>query len=103
MHEILGGIVVELNFVKILGFFTCLKIQRIKLTRLLYKLNDIMDLVLGHHLKNSLRICVFQKVTCIENCELTIVSKNLKKYSSQEEDQWNCCVTNPILLDLLKC
>ncbi len=46
-----------------------------------------MDLVLGHHLKNSLRICVFQKVTCIENCELTIVSKNLKKYSSQEEDQ----------------
>ncbi len=103
MHEILGGIVVELKFVKILGFFTCLKIQRIKLTCLLYKFNDIMDLVLGHHVKNSLRICVFQKVTCIENCELTIVSKNLKKYSSQEEDQWNCCVTNPILLDLLKC
>ncbi len=82
MHEILGGIVVELNFVKILQFFTCLKIQQIILTCLLHKLNDIMDLVLGHHLKNSLRICVFQKVTCIENCELTIVSKNLKKYSS---------------------
>ncbi len=86
MHEILGGIIVELNFVKILPFFTWLKIQQIKLTCLLYKLNDIMDLVLGHHFKNSLRICVFQKVTRTENYELTIVSKTLKKYSSQEED-----------------
>ncbi len=82
MHEILGCIVVEQNFVKILRFFTCLKIQQIKLTCLLYKLRDIMDVVLGHHLKISLRSCVLQKVTCIENCELTIVSKNLKKYSS---------------------